>query len=145
APGGGLLEGLPDMELVFDPDNLRKGWEAGTSIALAEIRRGEEDFPLCGRSALKRAIAAWRAKGLDPMVGIEMEAYVFQRGSDGGWVPYDTPGAFVYGTGPFSDPAGLIDEIWAMAAECDLPIESINAEYDAPQFELTLHYADALK
>src|SRR5690606_31814753 len=105
----------------------------------------EEDFPLCGRSALKRAIAAWRAKGLDPMVGIEMEAYVFQRGSDGGWVPYDTPGAFVYGTGPFSDPAGLIDEIWAMAAECDLPIESINAEYDAPQFELTLHYADALK
>ena len=79
------------------------------------------------------------------MVGIEMEAYIFQRDADGAWVPYDTPGAFVYGTGPFSDPAGLIDDVWAMADACGLPIESINAEFDAPQFELTLRYADALK
>lgn len=145
APGGGLLDGLPDMEIVFDPEHLRKGWEPGTHVALGEIRQGEESFPLCGRSALKRAIEAWRAKGLEPMVGIELEAYIFQRDADGGWVPYDTPGAFVYGTGPFSDPAGLIDEIWNTAAACDLPVESINAEYDAPQFELTLRYADALK
>lgn len=145
APGGGLLEGLPDMEFVFDPRDLRKSWEPGTAIALGEIRRGEESFPLCGRSTLKRAIAAWRTRGLEPMVGIEMEAYIFQRGPDGTWVPYDTPGAFVYGTGPFADPAGLIDQIWATAAACDLPIESINAEYDAPQFELTLRFADALK
>ena len=74
-----------------------------------------------------------------------MEAYIFQRGPDGAWVPYDTPGAFVYGTGPFSDPEGLIDDIWNMAAACELPIESINAEYDAPQFELTLRHTDALK
>jgi glutamine synthetase len=60
-------------------------------------------------------------------------------------VPYDTPGGFVYGTGPFTDPAGLIDEIWEMAYRCGLPVESINAEYDASQFELTLGYADALK
>ncbi len=72
------------------------------------------------------------------MVGIEMEAYVYQRGADGGWVPYDTPGAFVYGTGPFTDPAGLVDEIWAAAARCGLPIESINAEYDAPQLRADL-------
>jgi len=79
------------------------------------------------------------------MVGIEMEAYVFQRDADGQWVPYDTPGAFVYGTGPFTDPAGLVDAIWETAHACGIPIESINAEYDAPQFELTLRFADALK
>ncbi|WP_126173811.1 glutamine synthetase family protein [Altericroceibacterium xinjiangense] len=145
APGGGMLDGLPDMQIVFDPQDLRKAWEPGTVIALGDIYANEVSFPLCGRSALKRAIAAWRERGLDPMVGIELEAYIFQRGANGEWVPYDTPGAFVYGTGPFSDPAGLIDDIWSAAAACDLPIESINAEYDAPQFELTLHYADALK
>ena len=145
APGGGMLEGLPDMEIAFDPQDLRKAWEPGTVIALGELHSNGEPFPLCGRTALKRAITAWRNRGLEPMVGIELEAYIFQRGDSGEWVPYDTPGAFVYGTGPFSDPAGLIDDIWAMAAACDLPIESINAEYDAPQFELTLRYADALK
>jgi glutamine synthetase len=145
APGGGMLDGLPDMEAVFDPADLRTGWEAGTAIALADLRFKGEPFALCGRSALKRAIAAWRARGLEPMVGIELEAYIFQRGPGGDWVPYDTPGAFVYGTGPFCDPAGLIDEIWATADACGLPIESINAEYDAPQFELTLRFADALQ
>lgn len=145
APSGGMLDGLPDMEAVFDPQDLRPSWEIGTKIALADLRFKGEPFGLCGRSALKRAIEGWRAIGLEPMVGIEMEAYIYQRGPDGEWVPYDTPGAFVYGTGPFSDPAGLIDDIWAGADACNLPIESINAEYDAPQFELTLHFADALK
>jgi glutamine synthetase len=145
APGGGMLDGLPDMEAVFDPAAFRPSWEAGTQIALADLRFKGESFALCGRSALKRAIAGWRARGLEPMVGIELEAYIFQRGGDGGWVPYDTPGAFVYGTGPFSDPAGLVEDIWAAADACNLPIESINAEFDAPQFELTLRFADALK
>jgi len=145
APGGGMLDGLPDMEMVFDPDTLRPSWEAGTKIALGALYFKGEPFALCGRGALIRAIAAWRARGLEPMVGIEMEAYVFQRDADGQWVPYDTPGAFVYGTGPFTDPAGLVDAIWETAHACGIPIESINAEYDAPQFELTLRFADALK
>lgn len=145
APSGGLLDGLPDMEVTFDPADLRPSWETDTQIALGELAYKGEPFALCGRGALRRAIAAWRARGLEPMVGIEMEAYIFQRGPDGQWVPYETPGAFVYGTGPFTDPAGLIDDIWETAAACGLPIESINAEYDAPQFELTLRYADAMK
>ncbi|MBU6207578.1 MAG: glutamine synthetase family protein, partial [Alphaproteobacteria bacterium] len=145
APGGGLLTGLPDMEAVFDPADLRPGWEDDTAIALADLHFAGQPFDLCGRSALKAAIAAWEARGFSPQVGIETEAYIYERGLDGGWVPYDTPGAFVYGTGPFSDPAGLIDVIWQQAADCGLPIESINAEYDAPQFELTLRYAGALQ
>lgn len=145
APGGGMLDGLPDMEVAFDPQALRPSWHPGTHIALGSLRLKGEPFVLCGRSALQRAIDAWRAHGLDPMVGIEMEAYIFQRSPDGDWVPYDTPGAFVYGTGPFADPAGLIDEIWATAEACGIPVESMNAEFDAPQFELTLHYADAMK
>jgi len=144
APGGALLEGLPDMEAVFDVEALRPGWEPNTQIAVPDLMFKGEPFALCGRSALKRAIAGWNALGYQPMVGIELEAYVFQRGADGGWVPYDTPGAGVYGTGPFSDPAGLMDGIWAHAAACGLPIESMNAEFDAPQFELTLKFADAL-
>lgn len=145
APGGTLLEGLPDFEAVFDPASLRPGWEPNTQIAIADLHMNDAVFELCGRSSLKRAIARWEALGYRPMVGVELEAYVFQRGADGGWVPYDTPGAAVYGTGPFCDPAGLMDIIWATANHCGLPIESMNAEFDTPQFELTLKFADALK
>ena len=87
APGGGLLDGLPDMEMVFDSDALRPGWEAGTKIGLGTLRFKGEPFALCGRGALIKAVEAWRARGLDPMVGIEMEAYVFQRDAHGEWLP----------------------------------------------------------
>ena len=144
APGGHLLDGLPDMELIFDPDRLRPCWDGRSLVALATAHFQGEPFALCGRGALMRAIAAWRALGYEPMIGLEMEAYVFARNAAGEWVPYDTPGACVYGTGPFSDPAGIVDTIWDHAERCGLPVESINAEFDAPQFELTLQYRDAL-
>ena len=145
APGAGVSDGLPDIEAVFDAEKLRPGWEPNTKVAVADLELHGKPAELCGRSALKKAINGWRELGYDPMIGIEGEAYIFQRDGEGGWVPYDTPGAYVYGTGPFIDPAGLIDEIWAVADKCGLPIESINAEYDTPQFELTLQYGDALK
>lgn len=145
APHSGLLDGLPDMVAVFDPEQLRPGWEPGTKLAIADLRLENRPAPLCGRSALKRAISDWQRHGLTPMIGLEAEAYIFQRGKDGEWIPYDTPGAFVYGTGPFTDPDGLIDEVWRKALECGLPVESINGEFDPPQFELAMRYDNALK
>lgn len=145
APGGGVEEGVPDMEGRFDPALFRPGWEEKTAIALADLFVDGKPSQLSGRMVLKKAIDDWRALGFDPMIGLEGEGYIFQRGEGGRWVPYDTPGAFVYGTGPMADPEGLIDDIWRAAMKCDLPIESMNAEYDTPQFELTLGYADAMK
>ena len=110
-------------------------------------RTGHADgapFELCARGRLQATIAAWKARGLTPKVGLELEAYVFQQGEDGIWSPYDTPGAFVYGTGPQNDPEGLMNALWATAAEVGLPIESMNGEYDNGQFELTLKFDDAL-
>jgi glutamine synthetase len=143
-PGTGVHEGLPDMQLELDPER-RVGWQPGTDIALGDLYVDGVPFALCPRHALKRAIAAWRALGLNPMVGLELEAFVFQRDADGIFRPYDTPGAFVYGTGPQNDPAGLTDIIWSCAEEVGLPVESVNGEYDNGQFEMTLCFADALK
>ena len=144
APGSGMREGLPDMEAVFDVDRVRPGWEPGTGVVVADLERDGQPLGLCGRGALKRAIEAWRDKGLAPSIGIELEAFVFQRDAAGGWVPYDTPGAYVYGTGTAVDPEGLVDDIWAAAGRCGFPVEAINSEYDWPQFEFTLRYRDAL-
>ncbi|MGV2390434.1 MAG UNVERIFIED_CONTAM: glutamine synthetase [Microcystis novacekii LVE1205-3] len=42
-------------------------------------------------------------------------------------------------------PIGLLTEIMDTAESVGLPVESINSEYDTPQFELTLRYSDALR
>ncbi|MDE0202771.1 MAG: glutamine synthetase family protein, partial [Rhodospirillaceae bacterium] len=144
APGSGVPEGLPDMEATFDLDRVRPGWEPGTGVVVADLEKEGQPLGLCARGALARAIAAWQQAGLAPFLGIELEAFVFERDSAGSWVPYDTPGAYVYGTGSAVDPAGLVDDIWSQARACGFPLEAINSEFDWPQFEFTLRYRDAL-
>jgi glutamine synthetase len=143
-PGCGYYDGLPDMELRLI-DERRPCWQAATDIALGDLYVNDEPFGLCARSALKRAVSEWQTLGYTPLVGIETEAYIFQRDQDGIYRPYDTPGAFVYGTGPDNDPRGLTDEIWETAHRCGIPIESMNGEFDNGQFEFTLKFDTAIK
>ena len=146
SPGSCMMEGLPDMELRWSPDDVRDSWEEGTKIVLGDLYNGaSEPLDVCPRGALKRAIAAWEAEGLTPKVGIELEAFAFQKNDDGALVPYDAPGAIVYGTGNITDPVGFNDAIWEAAIELGFSLDMITAEYDAPQFEYTLTFDDALK
>jgi glutamine synthetase len=90
-------------------------------------------------------MADWARHGLTPKVGIELEAFAFSIAEDGSLAPMSTPGGFVYGTGPFSDPSGFTDAIWRQAEESGFRLELITSEYDTPQFEFTLAYDNALK
>ncbi len=143
-PGCGVHDGLPDMQLILDEER-RLSWQNATEIALGDLYIDDEPFGLCARSRLKHTISQWQSLGLTPKIGLETEAYIFQRDQDGIWRPYDTPGAFVYGTGPENDPRGLVDEIWETASACGIPLESANGEFDNGQIELTLRFDDALK
>jgi len=144
APGSGLDTGLGDLTAVYNTDEIRTGWEKDTGVVVADLYSEGQPYPICGRSVLKKALADWKALGYSVKIGIELEAYVFERDNDGKWVPYDTPGAYVYGTGPSVDPAGLMDTIWEEADRLGFPIETICSEYDASQFEFALVYDDAM-
>lgn len=145
APGTRMLEGLPDLHATFDLEQVRQGWEPNTAVAVADIWFRGEPVEMSSRHALRRAVEAWEEHGYKVKIGIELEAFILQRDDDGAWVPWETPGGYVYGTGTAVDPIGLLDEIMREAEDADLPVESINSEYDIPQFELTLHYDDAMK
>jgi glutamine synthetase len=144
APGARMLEGLPDCELNFCIDDVRPSWETDTGIVVGDLSFRGEPLPIAPRHVLRRAICDWEKLGYKARLGIELEAYVMQPDGNRGWKAWDTPGAYVYGTGSAVDPVGLIDEIMQTAERCGLPIESINSEYDAAQFELTLAHGDAL-
>ena len=144
-PGSFWSEGLPDFDATYDLGDLRPSWEPHTRVVVADLRRHGELVTVAPRTALRKAVEDWRAMGYEPQVGMEFEAYVFTPDGQGGWKPLDTPGAFVYGTGPSVDPHGLLDAIWRACAEAEIPLESVNSEYDSPQFEFTLRYRDALE
>lgn len=145
APGSRLLEGLPDCDLEFSMEDVRPGWEDATGVVVGDLSFHGSPLSISPRHTLRRAIADWEALGYTAKVGIELEAFVMQPDGKGGWTEWHTPGAYVYGTGPAVDPTGLLDEIMTTADHCGLPIESINSEYDTPQFELTLTYGNALE
>ncbi len=146
APGSGVLDGFPDMHAAFDPADLRPGWDDDrTQVAVCDLSQTGEPFRYSARYALRKAIADWEALGYRPMVGIELEAYVLEKSDEHGWQRWDTPESYVYGTGRFVDPVGLIDGIVDLAAGSDIVLESVNAEFDSGQFELTLRYGDALR
>lgn len=146
APGAMTYEGLPDMELVWRHDDIRDSWHADTRIVLGDLYDDHgAPLPLCPRGALKRSVEAWKARGLSPKVGIELEAFALQADEKGRLVPYDTPGGVVYGTGPYADPLRINDRIWAVADEMGFALDMITAEFDSPQFEYTLTFDDAVK
>lgn len=146
APGAMTREGCPDMELRWEAENIRDSWDEGTKIVLGDLHWPDGDpLPLCPRGALKRAVADWKAMGLTPKVGIELEAFALQTDDKGRLQPYDTPGAPVYGTGPFTDPLRFNDHIWEMAEKLGFKLDMMTSEYDTPQFEYTLTFDDAVK
>jgi len=146
APGSYLLEGLKDVHSDFDPDLVRPGWEDDrTGVAVGHLTMAGRPYPFSGRYALQKAIADWGALGYTPRVGLELEAYVLEPDGAGGWTQWRTPRSFVYGTGRAADPTGLLDEIMRTAEASEFRVESINAEFDESQFELTLEHDDALR
>lgn len=145
APGSRILEGLPDCDLDYDVADIRPDWQKDTGIVIGDLNFHGEPLMIGPRNVLKKAIADWKAMGYDVKVGIELEAMVLQPDGNGGWTEWDTPGAYVYGTGPHVDPIGLMTEIMDTAMSVGLPVEAVNSEYDTPSFEMTLQYGDCLE
>jgi len=146
APGSRMRDGLPDMVALYHAADIRQGWEPETRVVVADLAEsGGAPLPLCGRSLLRRTVREWEALGYAPKVGLELEAYAFQRGEAGALIPYDTPGAYVYATGRLADPIRFTDAIWDRAAAAGLKLDSITTEYDSPQFEFTLAHGDPVK
>ncbi len=145
AEGGMLLEGLPDVHFNYDPKDLKPSWEADTGIVVGDLSYRGQLLDVAPRTVLRKAIKNWQELGYSVKVGIELEAFVLQPDGKGGWEAWHTPSAYVYGTGLAADPVGLMTDIMDAADAAGLPYESINTEFDTPQFELTLEYGDALE
>lgn len=142
---GAHHESFPDVEARFSTDDIRPGWEKGTGVVVASISKDGMPVELAPRSILDRVVGEWEELGFTPMIGFELEAFLFEPDGDGRWRPIYTPGSYVYGTGTAVDPSGTIQEIMETSLAMGLELESVNSEYEDGQFELTLRYGKALQ
>jgi len=136
-------DGFPDMEARLDPTTVRPSWDQGL-VAMTNLHFSDgRPLPLCTRGRLGEHIAKWRARGLDPMIGFEMEFFLsadpaLKTG------PLEVPMHRVYGTGPGADPSGLLEAIHDAGQRAHLDIEGMNGEFHPGQVEASLRYRDAL-
>ncbi len=146
APGCRMMEGAPDMVAVYKKSDIRASWRADEKLVVGDLQEADgSPLPMCGRTALKKAVSDWSKLGYTAKVGLEIEAYAFTRNEAGQLQPYDTPHSYVYSTGQFADPRGFVDGIWNAAEKAGFKLESATTEYDTPQFEFTLKYDDAVQ
>ena len=146
AAGSRFFDGAPDMQAVYKVAEIREGWEPNTKTVVGDLQEADgSPLPMCSRTALKRAVADWQALGYRAKVGLELEAFAFQKEPDGKLTPYNTPGSYVYSTGRLADPWRFVDAIWNQAEKSGFKIECATTEYDTPQYEFTLVYDDAVK
>jgi glutamine synthetase len=136
--------GLPDLEATVETDTLRTGWEPNTTVGIGRLSHQQKPVGVDPRYLLEQAVAPWLERGLRPQVAFEFEFYLQRPDGEGGWLPLATPSSRVYGTGTAVDPDGVVAEIVDNAARAELDVEAWCTEFDDSQFEINIHYRDAV-
>ncbi|MEN9644965.1 MAG: hypothetical protein RL238_1634 [Actinomycetota bacterium] len=138
--------GFPDLSTVPLRETRRAGWEVDTDVVIADLEYQHAPLALAPRTALAKAVEAWRALGYEPMLGYEMEFYVMQpdAAAPGGFVPLVIPAHRVYGVGMGGDNTGLMFDFFDAAEAAELDLEGVMGEFSPGQMELNMKYGPAL-
>jgi glutamine synthetase len=149
----GPQSGYPDIEARIAASTYRvHPYEHDTATFLLDFYGADgKAHPACPRGLLKRIIARAESQGYRPMIGSELEFWVFRE------TPQSlaekrfhkleplTPGMFGYSwlrTGQHKD---FVHEILDACESYDIPIEALHTETGPGVYEAALRYDDALK
>jgi glutamine synthetase len=145
-------QGFPDIFVVPDLSSARRlSWHDGTVGVMGDFHKASGDvIPIGTRNVLRKQIDRARSLGFELNVGLEYEFYIFRGDVDAlaesGWrlePLYSRPYTYSVYRGGLDEE--LIGEIRRRMADADVSIEASNPETGPGQYELNLHYAEALK
>ena len=146
----GWRTAFPDATAVIDPASCRDvPGENGMVMFMASFLG--EAGELCPRALLNRIIARGEAMGLTARVAAEFEFFVFEetahsvREKDYKGLTNLTPGFFGYSMLRASTQSALYDDILAMAAELDAPIEGLHTETGPGVLEAAIEHAPTME
>lgn len=148
----GWHTGYPDVTLLPDLSTLRVvPWEPGTAMVTCDITELDgTPVGISPREVLKRVVRRAEGLGYVPQAAYEFEFYLFEGSprelADRQW---RDPRPITHGSRTYSLYRGtgtefVIGEIRHRLHECGIDIEASNSEHGPGQFEVNIHYSDAL-
>ena len=148
-PVVGGEEGYVDLAIRPDLDTLRVvPWQPEVAWCLGEAWTldGTEHWPVCPRNLLRRAVAAYADRGLDPIVAPELEFFLLERdaAAPGGLRRYVDELSRVYTVGAVSDPRDVVLRMLLWCDELGLEAFAANHEYMSSQYEINVKHSRAL-
>lgn len=144
--------GYPDVTLLPDLKTLKAvPGEPGVASVICDVyETSGEPSPVCPRGILKRVIEQAELKGYSPVCAYEFEFYLFKGTpvelASRGWRDLSpiTAGSHTYSLVRDTGTEFLIGEIRRQLLEQGIAIEASNSEHGPGQFEMNIHYSDAL-
>lgn len=142
---GSLQDGLSDMVSRLDASTIRPmPWEEGVAYAIADIDEPDgTPNAIAPRSLLRRIIEEYKALGLLPVVGPELEFYFAHKPNDK-WERILNKTGRVYQTGSLVDPDGTFLYLLRMLDRLNIGAFAGNHEFCPSQYEINLWHGDAL-
>jgi glutamine synthetase len=141
--------GFPDLMARPDLASLTLlPWEAGVACCIADVHPVSADRPAPAdpRGAVRRAVAGYEELGLAPVVGPELEFFLFEpdAAAPGGLRRYVDNLSMVYTVGPQADPRGIVRQMTEALAGMGMGTFAANHEFMNSQYEINLRHAPAL-
>lgn len=156
AEATGLGFEIGDMDLVCMPvpGTLRPvPWQPHPSgqLILTMLNEDGSPFPINPREILKSVVARLHARGLFPVVAVELEFYLtdYERDADNRPQPPICPATGerntnnqIYGIAELDGYRDFIYAVADAASEQQIPADAAVAEFAPGQFEINLHHRD---
>jgi glutamine synthetase len=148
----GWHTGYPDFSLVPDLDTFAVvPWEPGVASVICEwVRADGLAHPFGPREILRRVVQKAERLGYSPKIGYELEFYVFRENVESVAAKnYQNLTPLAPGMRTYSMYRGYLSEFFIgdvreQLLKYGISLEASNPEYGPGQFEVNLHYTDAL-
>jgi glutamine synthetase len=148
----GWETGYPDVTLLPDLKTLKAvPGEPGVASVICDMYElSGEPSAICPRGILKRVVEKAESMGYSPVCAYEFEFYLFKgtpnelAANDWRQLEPITAGSHTYSLYRDTGTEFLIGEIRRRLLEQGISIEASNSENGPGQFEMNIHYSDAL-
>jgi glutamine synthetase len=143
-------EGYVDLSIKPDLTTMRAlPWKPEVAWCLGEAWTldGEEPWPVCPRSLLRRVVGEYVERGLHPIVAPELEFFLVERdeAAEGGIRRYVDEQSRVYTVGSVSDPRDVVLKMLLWCDELGLEAFAANHEFMNSQYEINVKHAGAIE
>jgi glutamine synthetase len=142
-------DGYADLVARPDSATLRiLPWQPSVAWCVADLWQpgAAARWPSCPRGAVARVAERYQARGLEPIVGPELEFFLLERDAAAprGYRRYVDELSRSYTVGYVSDPRGVVVEMLDACERLGLQAVAANHEFSNSQYEINVRHSFAL-